>query len=78
MINKKKTAFNLARMMDYECISARQAADRLGVHFSTIYHYRDGSRLPTLEHLVSLIELTDGKYKLEDIVDYCIDKENAV
>ena len=60
VIDKKETAVNIRRLMELNNITPKELQQYLGFsHVQTIYHWRDGSSLPSIDNLVLLSHLLE-------------------
>ena len=50
------TARNLTKLMKEKKISAAQVAEKLDIHIQSVYKWKQGVSMPTLDNLVSLCE----------------------
>lgn len=57
-IDKKKTGLNLKRIMDKRGVTVKEVQDYLGLgSIQSIYHWLNGSSLPTIDNLYAMSEL---------------------
>ena len=55
---KKKTGLNLKRIMDKRGVTVKEVQDYLGLgSIQSIYHWLNGSSLPTIDNLYAMSEL---------------------
>lgn len=50
---------NLAQMMNESKMSQRELADEIGVHESTISHYINKQRIPSIKHVLNISYVLD-------------------
>ena len=58
LINKRETGINLRRIMDARGITVKDVQQYLGLgSVQSVYHWLNGSSLPTIDNLYALSEL---------------------
>ena len=58
LIDKRETGINLRRIMDKRGITVKEGQEWLGLgSVQSVYHWLDGSSMPTIDNLYALSEL---------------------